>query len=481
LTRLDSLDFLGWYGLGECRAFDSAVVRDNASPSGWRFRSSAHSAIEAYMTALRVQPGAHELFSATKLHTLMPVSPTVVRTGLGPAPERARFRAYPTVEPGDTIGFVPYPGASFGLVERTAAAEAALRRNTSLLDTFTASWVQRFPRSARAQEARADALEARAELGPENPRASAALIAIEAALELTSRLAEPDVMARDMGRLRARKVRVHFKRGEFAAARMVADTLLKAPDSVSSRDLYATAALTGRADVAAQYWQGSLRTDLLTGGTVPPAVAVAASRFFSYAALGICDPHLSAASEQLDAALRNYVASDIRSALKSDLTDRAASLATPCSGGKSVLSIRAITDRLTRSQMAFARGDIARTRALLAEIAAQRRERRPGDTSVDYLFHEAWIRTQVGDTAEAIASLDATLGALPTFGAAMFRDLGTAASFGRAMILRAEIATKKGDARTARRWTSAVRALWASADPPLLRTVGRLQAMQTGL
>jgi len=39
LTRVDSLDFIGQYGLGQCQAGDSLVVCSPSSPSGWRFRS----------------------------------------------------------------------------------------------------------------------------------------------------------------------------------------------------------------------------------------------------------------------------------------------------------------------------------------------------------------------------------------------------------------------------------------------------------
>ncbi len=481
LTRLDSLDFLGWYGLGECQSSDSAVVSSRSSPSSWAFRSSWHSAANAYMTALRFQPGVHEVLAASKLQALLPVSSTMVRWGASAAPERTRFGAIPTLESGDTVGFIPYPVEAFALVKRTASADAALRRNTRLLNEFTSTWAERFPLSSPAQEALADALEARAELGDGPPRASAALRAIDSAVALLLRTGAQDINASDVVRLRARKVRVHFKRGEFVAARILADSLLRMPATTGSEvELQWVAALTGRADLAARHWQRTLGTNTLTGGMVTPFVANLASRYFAYAALGICGPELSALGKELESALRDHVTSDIRNAVRADLADRSAFLATPCTNGKSDLSTPATNDKLRVAQQAFSRGEVRRASEFLAAAAASRRGWRPGDISADYVFQDAWLRTQVGDTAAAEASLDGALGALPTFGAATFRDLGGAASFGRAMTLRAEIAIKRGDASAARRWAVAVTDLWASADPPL-RTVAApvLRALAT--
>ena len=39
-AREDSLDFAVWYGLGDCRARDTVIVKSAASPSGWRFAAA---------------------------------------------------------------------------------------------------------------------------------------------------------------------------------------------------------------------------------------------------------------------------------------------------------------------------------------------------------------------------------------------------------------------------------------------------------
>ncbi|MEO7822275.1 MAG: serine/threonine-protein kinase, partial [Gemmatimonadaceae bacterium] len=333
MTKSDSSDFAGWYGLGECQSADSAVVRSYSSVSGWAFRSSWHSAVGSYLNALRIQPGAHEIFSAGKLQALMPVSATITRIGSDPG--RQRFAAFPTVESGDTIGFVPYPTNTFARIERTTAADAALRKNRNLLDTFAADWAERFPLSFRAQEARADALEAKTDLGSESPRASAILRAIDSAITLTAK-APGEPAQQHVTRLRARKVRIHFKRGEFATARILADSILGTPPIPGSEsDLYSVAGLIGRADLAAGYWERTFRSHTLTGETVPPAIANPASRYFAYAATGICGPQLANVRQRFDSALQDYVTGDIRDAVRADLSDRAALLAAPCTSGKS--------------------------------------------------------------------------------------------------------------------------------------------------
>src|SRR5205085_2255791 len=56
VLRTDSSDFRAWYGLGDCRSRDRVVVADARSRTGWRFRSSKHAAVEAYVRALDLAP-----------------------------------------------------------------------------------------------------------------------------------------------------------------------------------------------------------------------------------------------------------------------------------------------------------------------------------------------------------------------------------------------------------------------------------------
>jgi len=462
LTKRDSVDFVGWYGLGECQSLDSLVVPNARSASGWSFRSSYYSAASAYLTALKVDSGVYAIFSTDKLEKLLPLASSRARRGVSSAPAKIDFAAFPSLEPGDTVGFVPYPLTAFAALPRNPRMDAALRRNADVLFRLARDWAKRFPSSATAQEALANAFEVRGDLGTGPPRTSPVLRAIDSSIALSND-------NREILKLRARRVRVLFKRGDFSGARLLADSLFRvsATEASAGDDLAWVAALTGRANLTSQYWLSALTSKQLSGEVVPPAVAKSASDFFAYAALGVCGAPLTSAMARLDSALKNYVDSDIRPAVASDVSWRASSIAAPCTHGESALRITTPGDWLQRAQQALARNDQSKTRGFLDESAAGRFTRKPGDMSPDYTYQGAWLRAQVGDTAAAAAQLDAELGALPAFSSAVFDDLVGAASFPRAMALRSEIAAKRGETAVARRWAMALDALWGSADPPL--------------
>jgi len=475
LTTVDSSYFLGWYGLGECRARDSVVVPRASSPSRWAFRSSNYSAARAYIRALKADPGAHAIFSAAKLERMLPTAATMTRRGYAIGDANLVFAAYPTLS-GDTIAFVPYPMAVFATLPRGPDADAALRTNAETLIAFAVDWAKRFPLSARAQEALADALETHGDLAAPDNGPSPVMKAVDSSLALSAD-------RRDILRLRSHQVRVHFKQGEFRAARLLADSILKfVPDDTASNDELAwVAALTGRAELTSKIRLATLSTQVVSGGTMPPAVAQGASKFFGYAALGVCDPNLGTARERLDLALRNYVARDIRQSVEADVSTRSASLATPCTKGASALRIRAPSDMLQRAQQALGRNDTKNSRALMDAITESRKGLRPGDTSPDYIFQEAWLNAALGDTANAVAQLDAELESLPTFSAAAIGDPANAASFGRSMLLRSDIAARRGERDVALRWAVALDALWGSADPALRTQVDRIKAQARGM
>ncbi len=470
LTSVDSSYFLGWYGLGECRAQDDAVVPRAASPSGWAFRSSYFAAARGYIRALKTDPGVHTIFSVSKLEKILPTASTRARRGYSLGDSRVEFAAFATLD-ADTIAFVPYPLALFATLPRGPSAEAALRDDAETLIAFAVDWAKRFPISAPAQEALAAALETHGNLRDPVNQSSPALRALDSSLALSTD-------RRDILRLRANKVRLHFKQGEFSAARLLADSIIRtaSDDRATADQLGWVAALTGRAQLTSRFWLATISTQVFTGGTIPPAVAQAASRFFGYAALGVCGPNLIAAREQLDVALRNYVARDIRQALEADVASRSSSLAAPCTNGASALRITAPTDRLQKAQQALGKHDPRAARALLDAFASAGKGLRPGDISPDYIFQDAWLRATLGDTAGAAAKLDAELESLPVFSAAAIGDPANAAAFARSMLLRSDIAAKRGERNIAHRWALALDALWGSADPALRAEAERIKA-----
>ena len=136
LAGLDSVDFIGWYGLGECQGLDRAVLADKSSPSQWRWRSSYDAAVKSYAHALRLEPGAHAILSFERLRRLLPTAATNPRTD---DPANPTFAAYPSLAGDDTLAFVPYPVSVFanGLpTGATSTLNRALDHNATLCSNW---------------------------------------------------------------------------------------------------------------------------------------------------------------------------------------------------------------------------------------------------------------------------------------------------------------------------------------------------------
>jgi len=465
--------FVGWYGLGECRRLDKAVVPDRRTKSEWAFRSSLHTALRMYERAVALEPRAHSLLTYRKVQALLPTSPD--KTFIGFAADSSTFAASPSIE-NDTLAFVPYPVAEFAALPASATRthNAALERNSRLLLGFATEWARQFPRSPDAQEALADILETRGEVADVHSSGRpSALGAVLRAVSLTRN---------DQQRLRlaVREVRLRLKRQEFGRASAIADSLLvrhRAPQPEDAYELIGLAALTGRVghtSVLAR--QGAWRV-VATPVRIAPPLAAAGADLLAYAALGACGEQVSQLLRTVERQLQSYVAETHRAEVRRVLKNRALSMLVPCTGGQSALEIAAPQDRLYRMQRAFARGDVRTVRATFDTLSQMRRGSRPGDLTMDYTYQEAWLKAAIGDTAAAIDQLDLALGALPTLSAVSLQEPGAAAAVGRAMVLRTDLATGQRDFRTGRQWAAAVSALWSKADEPLQPTVARMRQL----
>ena len=475
LTVADSVDFVGWYGLGECQSLDSLVVPAPHSPSGWYFRSSNRSAAAAYQRALRFAPGARAILRFEKLQSLLPTAATKVRMGRSAPPNRIDFLASPTLGSHDTLAFVPYPIAQFS--DKAAAASAtmseAIAQNTEELLNFTIAWTHDSNNDPAAFEALADMLEVHGDIEDDASPTASALSALRRAAVLST---DPTQQLR----IKSNEAWVRFKRGEFAEAKRLADDLLvprPIPAANDAQVLIGLAALTGRVNrvaALANVTGGGLPTPL---NDVPRPVSAAASRLFANAALGVCGPEITSARKELDDALDRYIAPAAAPALSQQILGRPLSMLTPCTGGRSALEIEAPRDRMTRMQKAFARGDRKAFKAIDDSVALRIRTRRPGDLSPDFTFQQAWLHAAFGDTAAAISQLDRSLRALPGLSPPALREAGAAAAIVRAMVLRTDLAAKTGDSGTARKWGRIVSILWSSADPSLQSELKRMQAL----
>jgi len=472
LTAIDSSDFAGWYGLGECQSLDQGVIADHQSPSGRRFRSSYFSAVLAYQRAFRLAPETHSWLTSRRLERLLPATPAEPRWGHDAT--GAGFMAYPSLS-GDTIAFVPYPDATFATLPPTAMGTlgAALDRNTEIRRDIALEWVRFSPESADAQEALADVLESRGDLTARGKASVSAMSALRRAKELSS-------SDEQKLRLLAREVRLQFKLGNFARARAQADTVLTlyAGGSVAdARELAPVAAMVGKIEKMAQF--------VRTGGfqiasvNIPAPLQELGANFFARAALGVCDEGLRDSRRLLEQRLDSYVAEENRSEVRAALEWRSLSLSAPCSGGTSALAIIAPKDRLYRMQQSFARRDFNSVRESFNEITKARRGMRAGDISLDYIYQEAWLRAGIGDTAQAIKTLSLALNALPTLSATALKEPAAAAATGRALMLAADLAAATGDKRSTSRWAAAVVDLWKNADPALQASVTRMKALNS--
>jgi tRNA A-37 threonylcarbamoyl transferase component Bud32/tetratricopeptide (TPR) repeat protein len=472
LTRADSSDFVGQFGLGQCQAFDSLVVRSTSSASGWRFRSRYSDAARAYMRALRVNPSAHAILSFDQLKELLPIHP--LKTRRGQSLDGQQFAAFPSLVD-DTVVFVPYPLIEFDRLpahQTAAARDAAIEQNRTLLLDFTTDWARQSPRTAGAFQALAEVLEARAEISRSRSGGLSALDAVRKAREVASVPRERQMAA-------TAEAWLLFKQGNFAGARLLADSVLVnavRPLPEEASEVIGLAALTGKLERTAEL--GRQTNDyMVSAASLPVQVMDAAAPFFAYAALGVCADTTFALERRLDDQLAHYVAEDRLSGVIVAVKGRPLSMLVPCTAGKSSLRIDAAGNWLLKLQQAFAAGDRRTLGILLQGVASDAKTQRPGDVSLDATYQLAWLRAAMGDTAAAMRQLDRALGALPSLSASSLREAGSAAAAGRAMALRVDLATAQGNPEDQRKWARALADLWATADPPLQPVVTKMRAL----
>ncbi len=471
MTAADSTDFVGLYGLGQCHAFDSLVVRLPASASGWQFRSRYSDAANAYMKALSVNPNAHSFFAFDQLQELMPVASTKTRRGRNAAGED--FAAYPALIR-DTSVFIPYPLLQFaGLSPRQteSAHGAALSHNLDALLDFTLEWTRDAPKSSPANQALAAVLESRGEITRSGTGGISAIEAIRKARELA-------ITPRDSLLGATGEAWLLFKQGEYARARMVADSALSGlRDATPDQAIAAIglAALTGKIGKTIGFTQ--LTGYLATAVPVPIQVMDAAASFFAFAAFGVCGDTTLHLERRLDEQITHYVAENQQPQVTAALKARPISMLAPCTGGKSSLGIHAPGNKLLKIQQALASSDSAAVKSLLAAITNDSRIQRPGDVALDFTFQIAWLRAASGDTAGASLQLVRALGSLPSLSAESLREPASAAAAARAMAFRAELAAARGEVEVRRKWARAVVDLLATADSPLLPEVARMRSL----
>jgi DNA-binding SARP family transcriptional activator len=475
LIARDSSDFAAWFGVGECHRHDEVVVPDRSSPSGWRFRSSYHRAVQAYSRALRAVPLSHLAFRGDgylRLKGLLFTNEAALRGGYAVTEGGVQgFAAYPSLA-GDTLAFVPWPMEAVAAVRKEtvpATRAAAGRRTREVLRGILADWVSAFPQSPDAHEALAMGLEALGDIRDVPQGRPSAFTELAQARALAR---EPEQRMR----LAILQVRLWVRMGDFARARAAADSVLQQWRTPGPRDAMAlapVAVLTGRVEQARALMRTaapevSFHTPRGDPVKVSAPLALAAADALLFAGLGL-EPEAGEA----EAALLRLVDAWIEPADRARA--RAALLNGPrrMSFGRSVARVRAAPleqpDYLVEVQQALARGDAAGARARLAGVEEGRGARRAGDLTLDFAYPTAELWLALGDTAQAVRELDRSLLALEAVPEGVLLRVEETVGLLGAMRLRMQVAAAQRDAATAGRWRGALSTLWSGGDARLRR------------
>ena len=463
LTMSAPNDYASWYALGNCLHLDRAVVRSTRAPSGWSFRSSMQESISAYERAFRLRPSVLHAFGGRALDRLrlaLFTSGAFFRTGKAVSPDTLSFAGYPTWQ-GDSLAFVPILANRSRLAPLSDGVAEAVQHERARFRDIAAMWRAEFPGSAEALEALAVSMEMLGD--PASLDTLRRARAMSGSADARLRMAVNEVWLRV-------KFSLPSNLSGLRAARSLADSIVWTSSGESEQGAMASlAALTGRADLAARYERMS------AGDANLPAIARDGPALLTFAALGGPADSLQALERVIVGAIESLPISS-RDAARRNWLARAATLAFP---GYRFAS-------MDSSETGFALGnlvaasyadDTVRVRRILVDISAARRWLRPGDVMPDGLFPEASALVRMSDAAGARARLDPTLNAVRSTASQDLAFTSQAGSLVRAMILRADLANRMGDASTARLWARAVVELWSGADQFLQPTVQRMQQL----
>ncbi len=472
LTQREPKDFAAWYGWAHCLAHDDAVVPDASSPSGWRFRTSYHRALLAYEQAFKLLPSILVSFRGSSyqpLRRLFKIGGNEFRTGRAVPPDTGRFRANPAWQ-GDSLAYVPHPRARLA-TELSAPRQAineAVRYQRELFRNVASSWVAAFPQSAEAREALAIAL---------------AMVGDPTALDTLRRARDLVLDPADRVRTAVTEVWMQLtfaipsQYEDIQRARELADSLLRTEEPDKSPHpllLSGIATLTGRATLAVAFGK---RREVAEELTAPPALWEDGPALLVYTALGGPLDSVRAVERRVHATIDDRIMPARRLAEKLLWLGLPATLAyTVEHRFRALQELENRGDYLIDMQTAFDGGDTASVRRALHELSEARRQISPASLTFDALYPEAELWVALGDERRAAEVLDPTLHALPQIAPHVLTVPVRAGTLVRAMVLRAKIAAKAGDAATAARWARAVTILWSDADEflqPVVREMRR--------
>jgi serine/threonine-protein kinase len=459
LTEEDPHAFDAWLGLATCWEGDALVVSDPGSPSGWAFRTSSHSTVQAYRRAFELFPpvlASYRKGSYSQLRHLFWTRTNQRRTGRSADPGGPTFLAAP-VWRGDSLSLIPFPQHSFRPEPATDSEgrEVAVHQQRSLFRDLAQGWVSAQPQSPYANEALAIAL---------------SLLGDPGALD---RIVGARVLARTEGEdLRLSGVEAWIRLAfalpdnpsEIEKARSLVDSVLSgdagSTEKIDGLFLASLAALTGKAHRAANLAEGV--ADQLGA---PPPLKMTAPALLIYAALGGPSDTLAVLETRVRTIIEEDVIPEDRLGARQRWLARPATLAFYEHRMDAVESLSGGVDFFLDFQAALAAHDSAAVRRGFDLLRQAREGLLPGSVTLDALLPETELLTLLGESREAAEWLDRALRALPQNAPWIMNDPVRAAALGRILVLRATIAYELEDLEGAGAWLQAARILWSDADP----------------
>jgi serine/threonine protein kinase len=471
MVALDSLNFEAWFGLAECHAQDDVVIPDPTSPTRWRFRSSYHTAIEAYRRVLEEVPSfAFKFRWFEKLSSVLDVETAQLRLGYPEGEGADYYIALPAIL-NDTLGYVPAP-ASDPLALGSISYHRAIDRNRERLFLIAEDWVTVFPDSAASNLAFALALELKGSLG-EDHSANSALAAARKAYRVSTN-GEDSLQAVHA------ESRILLKLGRFEEARARADYALnrwRDPSETGAQLLAGLAALTGRPRTSATH----ARVTYAEGSSGPFGISSAPvlrdwQAFSAYAAVGAPQESLIVYSAHLDTLLQVYRTLDQIEELRCQLLWTPRSIAFPVLREITADEACWAVNPLLAMQWALAHGWTDSVLVRFRRLNDQRTQLSllPGNLDLGHVYQEAWLLLEVGDTVQAVSHISQVLSALGALRTSVLTEPQQAAGLVRIMALRAELAARRQDSSVAKQWASSVATIWSQAGPELDSLVDRM-------
>ena len=464
-------DFSVWYGLADCLQRDERVEPDASSPSGWRFRASYHEAVRAYQRAFGLLPSIHNALRPDNFRVvrrLLKTQRTALRTGSRSGMGNYEFAAYAELR-ADTLVFIPYPTDEFDARPRDVrAVTAAVNHQRGVFREVASSWLAAYPSSAAAMEAVSLALEL---LG--DPSALDTLVNAR-------RIAREE---RDRVRLGVNEVFLRLKYSlpldlnGVRRARTLADSLLRtqSPQTTPHATLLAAlAVLTGRGEVALSFMRTSGAAESLEA---PAVLRPALVPLLVFSSVGGPIDSLRVYEERLARLIDAALPGEERERARFEWMLRSSYLSLPVHHFQHLGSAAEGDTLIAAANLlqAAARKNIVN---MLQPRRLARRDVPPSQLTLDVLYPETWILFAAGEHALAAEWIDPMLSSMhawpPLDRAGELMDIG---AWVRVMALRAEIAEKLGDKRSARMWARPVVALWSDSDKSLRPITRRMHEL----